>query len=148
VYFPRVDDGVLPVAEAGQAAPAEQGRGEHILVVDDKLPLVHWPRRRCGPWAYQPAGFVDPHEALAAFAADPARFDLVITDEIMPGLAGTELAQRLRTLRADIPVLLLSGHGGPQLVQRTQAAGVGRVLVKPLVRGDLAGAVAVALRAG
>ncbi len=148
LYFPRLDEGAWPVAEAGQAAPDEQGRGEHILVVDDERPLVHLAEETLRALGYQPAGFADPHEALAAFAADPARFDLVITDEIMPGLAGTELVQRLRTLRADIPVLLLSGYGGPQLVQRAQAAGVGRVLVKPLVRGDLAAAVAGVLRRG
>jgi len=148
LYFPRLDEGEAPPAEAAPVEATLQGQGERILVVDDELPLVRLAEETLRGLGYQPAGFADPHEALAAFAANPARFDLVITDEIMPGLAGTELVQRLRALRSDLPVLLLSGYGGPQLVQRAQAAGVGRVLLKPLVRRDLAAAVAGALRTG
>ena len=43
-------------------------------------------------------------EALEAFQARPARFDLVVTDQLMPRMSGTELATRLREIRPDIPV--------------------------------------------
>jgi len=55
---------------------------------------------------------------------------------------GTTLAARLQALRPGLPVLLMSGFGGTQLQQRAQAAGVRRVLAKPLQRDELARAIA------
>jgi DNA-binding NtrC family response regulator len=51
-------------------------------------------------------------EALAAFRADPDRFDLLLTDEIMPGMTGTELAAPLHQSRPALPIILMTGHGG------------------------------------
>ena len=42
---------------------------------------------------YEPVSFSDSHIALAAFEAAPERFDVVLTDEVMPGLTGTGLAR-------------------------------------------------------
>ena len=61
---------------------------------------------------YEPVGFDTSSAALAAFRADPDRFDLVLTDEIMPGMTGTELAIALHEIRPDVPVILMTGYGG------------------------------------
>ena len=79
--------------------------------------------------------------------ADPKRFDLVLTDEMMPDLTGTELAREIRQLRPEISIILMSGYGGAQLSERAQAAGVIDVLRKPLIRRDIAEPVARALQA-
>jgi CheY-like chemotaxis protein len=94
---------------------------------------------------YEPVGFDSSVAALQAFRAEPKRFDLVLTDETMPGLTGTELTREIRQLRPDISVILMSGHGGSQLSERAQAAGIFDVLRKPLVRRDIAEPVARAL---
>jgi two-component system, cell cycle response regulator CpdR len=54
----------------------------------------------------------DGHTAGDLFAADPARFDLVLTDVIMPHALGTELAARVRHLRPTVPVLFMSAFPG------------------------------------
>jgi FixJ family two-component response regulator len=46
---------------------------------------------------------------LQVFRAEPKRFGLVLTDETMPDLTGTELAREMRQLRPDIPIILMSG---------------------------------------
>jgi len=51
--------------------------------------------------------------AMQAFSADPRRFDLVLTDETMPDLSGTELVRALRRLRCDIPIVHMSGYSKP-----------------------------------
>jgi CheY-like chemotaxis protein len=62
-------------------------------------------------------------EALELFAAQPV--DLVITDFRMPGMDGVELITRLRQLRADLPVILLSGFVEPLgLTEQTTGADV------------------------
>ena len=85
--------------------------------------------------------------ALAAFQAEPGRFDLILTDEAMPDLIGTELARYIRRYRSDVPIILLSGHGGTQLARAATTIGVNKLLRKPLQRRELADAVARVLRA-
>ena len=58
---------------------------------------------------YVPTGFTSSSAALAAFRADPERFDAVITDERMPGMTGSALIRELRGIRREIPILLMSG---------------------------------------
>jgi FixJ family two-component response regulator len=73
-------------------------------------------------------------------------FAAVITDEVMPGLTGTQLTQALRARSLALPVLLVSAYGGALLADRAAQAGVTRTLAKPLRRADLARALADVLR--
>jgi CheY-like chemotaxis protein len=81
---------------------------------------------------YEPVSFSNSYAALAAFEAEPRSFDVVITDDVMPGLTGTGLATQLRRRRPDLPIILMSGYSGPILTQQALAAGVSELLVKPL----------------
>jgi CheY-like chemotaxis protein len=58
---------------------------------------------------------------------------LVLTDEIMPGMTGTELANALHEIRPDLPIVLMTGYAGPIPSQRLQDAGICEVLEKPLL---------------
>jgi PAS domain S-box-containing protein len=146
IYLPRVESPVV-VEEANQA-PVVRGRGERVLVVDDEEALVALASEALKRLGYEPTGFADAVAALAEFEAAPERFDAVITDEVMPGLTGTELAASLRRRRVDLPILLVSGYIGPMLAERARAAGVGEILKKPLQSHDIAAALARALRRG
>jgi FixJ family two-component response regulator len=95
---------------------------------------------------YAPVGFTSSADALQALQDDPTRYAAVITDEVMPRLSGTQLTEALREFAPSLPVLLLTGYGGAQLAQRAAAAGVARVLSKPLQRGELARVLADVLR--
>jgi CheY-like chemotaxis protein len=63
---------------------------------------------------------------------------MVLTDETMPELTGSELARQIRLLRSDIPIVLMSGYSGPQLLERARAIGIREVLRKPLQSRDIA----------
>jgi YesN/AraC family two-component response regulator len=76
--------------------------------------------------------------ALEAFREAPQRFDIVLTDETMPELVGTDLAREIRRLRPDIQIVLMSGYSGPQLHERASAIGIREVLRKPLQSKDIA----------
>jgi signal transduction histidine kinase len=135
--------------EPADALPAAdeppRGQGELVLVVDDEPALVALAEESLAELGYEPVGLGNAEQALAEVLADPTRFDLVLTDEVMPGMNGTALAGKLRALRPDLPVLLMSGFGGAQLQQRALGAGVRRVLAKPLQRAELARAIAACL---
>jgi CheY-like chemotaxis protein len=76
--------------------------------------------------------------ALDKFREAPQRIDIVLTDERMPALVGTDLARQIRLLRPDIPIVLMTGYSGGPLNELAQAAGVREVLHKPLQRKDIA----------
>ena len=118
------------------------------MIVDDEPALVSLTEETLAGLGYEPVGFGSSVAALHAFRADPGRFDVVLTDEVMPELPGTELAREISTMRAGALILLMSGHGGPYLAERAAAAGVGEVLRKPLQRRDLAESLARLLAHG
>jgi CheY-like chemotaxis protein len=130
-------------AAAEQAAPSPPpGHGETIMVVEDDRPLMLLGEEMLAALGYEPIGFDSSPQALAAFRADPDRFDLVLTDAIMPEVSGADLAAAVHRLRPDLPIILVTGHGGPVDRERLQAAGIRDVLPKPLLSADLAAALA------
>ncbi|HEX6017964.1 MAG TPA: response regulator, partial [Burkholderiaceae bacterium] len=95
---------------------------------------------------YEPIGFTSSVAALQSFRDSPGRFDLVLSDEAMPEMTGSELAQSIRAIRGDIPIVLMSGYVTPALTQRARDAGVADVLAKPLVAHDIARSLADAIQ--
>jgi CheY-like chemotaxis protein len=146
IYLPRVDSPA--VVEDPTQAPLVRGNGERIMVVEDERPLMALLCEVLKRLGYKPAGFADGSAALAEFEARSGRFDALITDEIMPGLAGTELAAALRRQRAELPVVLVSGYIGPMISERAIAAGIREILKKPVQTRELAAALARALGRG
>lgn len=114
------------------------GFGQTVMVVDDEPALVALAEEMLVKLGYKPVGFKSSVAALAAFRAAPQRFHAVLTDETMPDLTGTELAQGLRELRPDIPIVLMSGFAGSQLTKRATAVAVTEILRKPLLRREIA----------
>jgi CheY-like chemotaxis protein len=145
VYLPRSDaDSVIAEPTHG---PIERGRGESILLIDDEKPLLIMTAELLIRLGYDPAPFSDPRAALASLEARPQSYDLVLTDEMMPGLTGTALARAARRARPSLPIILISGYTGPMLTQMALGAGVREVLRKPVQSRELAAALARALAA-
>jgi signal transduction histidine kinase/CheY-like chemotaxis protein len=136
VYLARAQ--APATSAASPEAPAPSGQGETILLVDDETPLVLLGEEMLAALGYEPVGFDSGAEALAAFRADPDRFDLLLTDEIMPGMTGTELAAALHQLRPELPIILMTGHAGALPAQRLRTAGLCEVLRKPLSTAEIA----------
>jgi signal transduction histidine kinase/ActR/RegA family two-component response regulator len=144
LYLPECKQDVT--AEVAQPRQAHVGTGQRLLVVDDEPELVALTVEMLQGLGYAPEGFSDAAAALKALQDDPHGYAAVITDEVMPGLTGTQLTRALRPLAPRVPVLLLSGYGGALLAQHASAAGVNRVLAKPVQRAGLAQALAEVLR--
>jgi PAS domain S-box-containing protein len=140
IWLPVAGETAAPAVEASGTLP--QGSGETVMIVDDERPLVALAEEIIAGLGYEPVGFDSSCAALEAFRAAPDRFDLVLTDESMPDLVGTELAQAIRRLRPNIPIILMTGYGGTQLANRAADIGLSEVLRKPLHRRDLADSLA------
>jgi PAS domain S-box-containing protein len=132
-------------AEPARNVP--RGHGESVMIVDDEQSLVELAEEVVAGLGYEPVGFVSSDAALDAYRAEPDRFDVVLTDEMMPQLAGTELAAQIRLLRPALPILLMSGRASEALVARAEEVGIKEVLRKPLHAREIAEALARALAA-
>jgi len=144
IYLPQVES---PGVEPGDAElPVVRGKGERVLVVDDEEALMAVTSETLKRLGYEPAAFPDGAKALAEFELRPERFDAVITDEVMPGLTGTEFASSIRRRRRDLPIVLVSGYIGPMMSERALAAGVDAILKKPVQSRELAAALARVLK--
>ena len=124
----------LPAAEAAAGAPAPEesasaaaaprrrsDSGQHILYLDDDESLVLLVKRLLERRGYRVSGYTDQREALAALRADPAAFDLVVTDYNMPGMSGLDVAREVRADPGRPP-----GGGGLGLHRRGIARAGGR----------------------
>jgi CheY-like chemotaxis protein len=136
IWLPVSGEAGSPIAETIRELP--RGHGETVMIVDDERPLVALATEMLAELGYKPVGFESSTAALQAFRAQPQRFDLILTDEAMPDLVGTELACQIRQIRATLPIILMSGNGDTQLRQRAADFGVDDVLRKPLQSRDLA----------
>jgi DNA-binding NtrC family response regulator len=145
LYLPAADAPLLEGAEPSVTLP--RGAGERVLLVEDEQGLMLLEEEMLAALNYEPAGFTRPTEALAEFSADPARFDAVLLDQLMPELTGLELAKRMRAARESLPIILITGYRGPLLAQEARAAGVSEILHKPLDFRRLALALERALHA-
>ena len=142
INFPAIEDPVPaeppPVAET---APVP-GRGQHVLYVDDEEAIVFLMKRLLERQGFRVTGYTDSHEALRAVRANPDQFDLAVTDYNMPSMSGLEVAQTLREIRPDLPVVLASGFITEELRSKAPAVGIRELIYKPNTVDDLCDAVA------
>jgi two-component system, cell cycle sensor histidine kinase and response regulator CckA len=73
------------------------------------------------------AAFCDSRKALAAFQASPQSFDLVITDQTMPHLTGSELTSAVHGIRPGLPVIICTGYDRNAMNAKT-----GLYIIKPV----------------
>jgi signal transduction histidine kinase len=112
------------------------GGKERILLVDDNEDVAKAGRWMLEGLGYTVVTFHSPGAALDAYRADDT-FDLVITDQSMPGMSGAELATELRRLNPQLPVILVSGYMEGVAEQLPTHLNNVRFLPKPLSRDHL-----------
>lgn len=123
-----------------------KGAGQ-ILFIDDEELLVEWGQALLERMGYDVTALTDSAEALDVFMAAPSQFDLVITDQTMPGITGLNLAQEFLKIRPDIPVILCTGHSDTVSPERAKKMGIKEFLMKPIGRKGLAEAIDRAMMA-
>jgi len=107
IYLPATS---LPEAsENARDGTAPRGH-ERILLVDDETEISATWRRVLMRLGYQVEAYTSPVIAAEKLSADPGRFDLLVTDMVMPDMSGAELANRARALRPDLPVIICTGY--------------------------------------
>ncbi|MCW8901988.1 MAG: response regulator [Gammaproteobacteria bacterium] len=112
VLFPGINTSSISQEESHQLplAEVETGNSEKVLIVDDEPILAEWIKEYLTEHNYQCTIKNSSAEAWQLFEADPNQFDLLITDQTMPGMNGTELIEKIRNLKPGLPVILVTGY--------------------------------------
>ncbi len=110
IYLPRVEDPVIPDAAPAVPARSLAARGETVLVVDDDDGLRTAMGRILRRYGYRVIEAQHGAEALALCTRQQEPMHLVVTDLVMPGLGGHELAERIRALASTAKILFVSGY--------------------------------------
>jgi two-component system, cell cycle sensor histidine kinase and response regulator CckA len=140
-FFPASGEPLtLPDAEAplglGIDAGADAGRNV-ILVAEDDPAVRHVVVTVLARAGYRTIGAASPLEALALARETAGSLDLLLTDIVMPHLSGTELAERLRAVQPQLPVVYMSGYTDKHVFDRGLLDPRAHFLPKPITPARL-----------
>ena len=134
VFLPRI----VGVAETKQIAPpiAHGGRGERVLLVEDESMVRQLLERVLSQAGYQVSSSLT-SEAALKFATTGRPFDLVVTDVVMPGLTGPELATKIEEACGATPTIFMSGYSEDPALREGRLRSHQRFMPKPFAPPDL-----------
>ena len=104
----------------------------HILVVDDDELVSEYLCALLESQDYDVTVLNEPAAALEHFKAHPDDFDLIVTDQIMPGLTGVEIAQSMLAVRPKLPILLITGYSEKISADNAASFGLSGFFPKPI----------------
>ncbi|RMG69217.1 MAG: response regulator [Calditrichaeota bacterium] len=109
IYLPRVSEKLSKQEAELVADPSLRGT-EHILLVEDDTQVRQVTERLLREFGYRVSAVGTPREAIEAVGSGRIQPDLVVTDVVMPGMDGRELARQLSQLDPQLPIIFVSGY--------------------------------------
>jgi CheY-like chemotaxis protein len=135
VYFPTVPS--EKKAEVVSISALPNGT-ERILLVDDEAPFTAALSTMLQRLGYRVEAFTQPKEALESFRAHPEHFDLILSDMVMSSLPGDRLIQHAKSVRPEIPAVLMSGYSDRLDLKESRQLLIEAVVRKPVSIKELA----------
>jgi signal transduction histidine kinase/ActR/RegA family two-component response regulator len=136
IYLPRVEGVEDHPAPPRQLLQIPRGT-ETVLLAEDENDVRDVARQFLESGGYRVVEACDGEQALRVAAEHAGKIDLLVTDMIMPGMTGQELAGRLVTQHAGIRVIFMSGYSELAASQVADVTSAMRSLTKPFSRGSL-----------
>jgi two-component system cell cycle sensor histidine kinase/response regulator CckA len=135
VYFPLIEHEELPPLEDTEDIPLGK---ERILFIDDEELLLKMGQNMLERLGYSVTVRRSSLDALSTFQNCPEDFDLIITDQTMPDMTGTDLARRMMQIRPDMPIILCTGHSNLIDEATAKSLGIREFVLKPLTQKAIA----------
>jgi len=109
LYLPRVSEGRVAAEQIADDGPAD-GQGAYVLLIEDNEEVGRFATSALNELGYRSVLATNAQDALAMLETDAARFDIVFSDVVMPGMNGVECATRIRQNHPALPIVLTSGY--------------------------------------
>ncbi len=135
VFLPTVKKEALTENKMNDQTPTGK---ERILFVDDEEILANMGKTMLERLGYHVTVRKSSLEALEIFQNQPDKFDLVITDQTMPGMTGSDLSRRMLQIRPEIPIILCTGYSTIMSEEKAKSMGIKEFAFKPLTKQDIA----------
>jgi len=129
VYFPSIDQEIASEIKPDAVIPCGT---ERILFIDDEEILADLGKATLEHLGYKVTSQTRSQDALALFQSQPDSFDVVITDQTMPGMTGMDLGRKILQVRPDLPIILCTGYSSIINEEQAKAAGFKGFAMKPL----------------
>jgi PAS domain S-box-containing protein len=143
IYLPRATEENVLMERTPDAVP--RGGGEYVCVVDDEEVVGSCTKLVLENKGYRSLIFNSAEQCLAEVGSNPSRCTVLVTDQTMPGMQGTELAVKLRKAFPALPVVIMSGYFSKISAHALDELGQVELLAKPFTTDELAHAVHRAL---
>jgi PAS domain S-box-containing protein len=137
IYLPRLAATTSTIEDIGAGGTAGEGLGETILVVEDDADVRAYVVEVLRELNYSILEAPDATSALGLIDRRGSRLDLLLTDVVLPGINGRELARRLQSRQPDIKVLFMTGYSRNAIVHQGRLDPGVEVIQKPLTQADL-----------
>ena len=141
IYLPLIEEARLESRPSVVQPQKSLGGNERILVVDDETMITEMLAVGLGRLGYQVECRNNPQEALRLFTKDPQRWDVVISDEVMPCMRGSLLFERLKAIDPDLRFILCTGFSDEVTEETFRAQGIDAFFHKPTSPEQLGAAI-------
>jgi len=109
---------------------------EYILFVDDEQEITFMGKKMLENLGYKVTIKTDPLSALEEFKMNPGQYSLLVTDQTMPKMFGTELAARMKEIRPGLKVIIITGYIDKISEDMITEKGISEIIMKPLILSD------------
>ena len=118
-------------------ATGSEDAGKHILIVDDELSITIYLSELLQNYGYKVTAFNNSEDALSYFEEHHEEFDLILTDQTMPGISGLDMATKMISIANGIPVILCTGYSDQVDEKKALENSISVYMDKPIQSDEL-----------
>ncbi len=133
IYLPQHSEVFTPEKDANQKI--KKGIGS-ILFVDDEKEITFMGKRMLESLGYSVDIESDSQKAFLDFKKDPYKYDLLVTDQAMPKMMGTELIGKMKQIRPDMKAIIITGYQDSIPSDTIEQFGIAEIISKPLILSE------------
>ena len=135
VYFPKIQG---EPRRLEQEEFVDLHNAKSVLLVDDEQKVLRVMKKGLEQFGFKVVAETNSIEALKIFSQNPSKFDVVVTDQTMPYIKGTELAERLKVIHPEIRIIIVTGFADEQVAECLDKMIIDEYVTKPVTGTQLA----------
>lgn len=137
IYLPAIDESLISEVEAEKEREELSGYNRLILLAEDEEPVRNMLTKILKRSGYRVVSAADGEEAIRIFNEIPQQIDLALLDIVMPVISGQQVCEHIRSIRADLPVIFMTGYDRGRSEQKIQLYKRCEIIYKPCDRLEL-----------